>query len=94
MKILVASPRSLAGRAGVGTDKQGLMNSRLGASLILIVALTAGCSSLIYGWHVRTNSSPPFPSLNQVVLGQEPVAIFGALAQPGLLRSEIGSRIY
>lgn len=66
------------------------MNGRLGASLILMVVLTAGCSSSIYGWNVRTYSSPPSPSFNQVVLGQEPVAIFGALAQPGLLGSEIG----
>lgn len=69
---------------------RGLMNRGLGASLILMMALTAGCSSSIYGWNVRTYSSPPFPSFNEVVLGHEPVAIFGALAQPGLLGSEIG----
>lgn len=52
--------------------------------------LIAGCSSSLYGWHVRTNSSPPSPSFNQTVLTQEPVAIFGTLAQPGLLGTEIG----
>jgi hypothetical protein len=61
------------------------------ATLSLVLALMlAGCSSSLYGWHVRTNSSPPSPSFNQAVLTQEPVAIFGALAQPGLLGTEIG----
>ena len=59
-------------------------------ALILIVVLTAGCSSSIYGWHVRTNSSPPSPTFNRAVLLQEPVAIFGALAPPRLLGSETG----
>lgn len=62
------------------------------APFILIVVLTAGCSSSspIYGWHVRTNSSPPSPTFNRAVLTQEPVAIFGALAPPRLLGSETG----
>ena len=59
----------------------------LGLPLILLLA---GCSSSLYGWHVRTNSSPPFPSFNQATLTQEPVAIFGTLAQPGLLGTEVG----
>ena len=62
----------------------------LQAALILIVVLTAGCSSSIYGWHVRTNSSPTSPTFNQTVLKQEPVAIFGALAPPRLVGSETG----
>jgi hypothetical protein len=66
------------------------MNSRLGAGLFLILTLTAGCSSSIYGWHVRTDSSPPTPVFTQAVIRHEPVAIFGALAQPGLMGTEIG----
>jgi hypothetical protein len=62
----------------------------LQAAFILIVMLTAGCSSSIAGWHVRTNSSPPSPTFNRAVLTQEPVAIFGALAPPRLLGSETG----
>ncbi len=58
--------------------------------LILIVVLTAGCSSSIYGWHVRTNSSPPSPTFDRAVLTQEPVTIFGALAPPALLGGETG----
>jgi hypothetical protein len=62
----------------------------LQTALISIVVLTTGCSSSIYGWHVRTNSSPPSPTFNQKVLKQEPVAIFGALAPPRLVGSETG----
>ena len=62
----------------------------LHAALILFVVLTAGCSSSIYGWQVRTNSSPPSPKFNRAVLAQEPVTIFGALAPPRLLGSETG----
>ena len=66
------------------------MCRRLHAGLLLTLLLTAGCSSSIYGWQVRTNSSPLSPSFNQIMLSQEPVAIFSALAQPGLLGSETG----
>lgn len=62
----------------------------LRAALVLTVVLTAGCSSSIYGWHVRTNSSPPSTTFNRAVLMEEPVAIFGALAAPGLLGGETG----
>ena len=62
----------------------------LSAALTLIVVLSAGCSSSLYGWNVRTNSSPPSPQFNRVLLTQEPVAIFGALAPPRLLASETG----
>lgn len=62
----------------------------LRTALSMIVVLTAGCSSTIYGWHVRTNSSPPSPAFNRAVLSHEPVAIFGPLAPPSLLGSETG----
>lgn len=62
----------------------------LRTALVLIVVFTAGCSSSLYGWRVRTNSSPPSPNFNRAVLTQEPVAIFGALAPPRLLTSETG----
>lgn len=66
------------------------VHNRLRAGLILTMVLTAGCSSSIYGWQVRTNSSELSPPFNQTILTQEPVAIFSALAQPGLLGSETG----
>lgn len=58
--------------------------------LILFVMLPVGCAGSLYGWHVRTNSSPLSPKFNQAVLTQEPVAIFGALAPARLLGSETG----
>ncbi|SLM46788.1 conserved protein of unknown function [Nitrospira japonica] len=69
-------------------DPAGLALLRI--ALILIVMLTAGCSSSGYGWHVRTNSSPPSPTFNRAVFTQGSVAIFGALAPPRLLGSETG----
>lgn len=66
------------------------VHNRLCAGLILTMVLTAGCSSSIYGWQVRTNSSALSPSFNQTMLTQEPVSIFAALGQPGLLGSETG----
>ncbi len=67
------------------------MDHRLCTGALLVgVFLAAGCSSSLYGWHVRTHSSTPVPSFNLMVLSQEPVAIFGALAQPALGGNEIG----
>jgi hypothetical protein len=60
------------------------------AVVILLALGLPGCSSSLYGWHVRTNSSPLSPSFNPALLGQQSTAIFGALAQPGLLGTEIG----
>jgi len=56
-------------------------------SPVLVLAFVTGCSSSIYGWQVRTASTPLAPSFT---LGNEPVAIFGALTMPGLRGSEIG----
>jgi len=82
---------SLGDRLEIARSKGTLRALALpGTALILIVVLTAGCSSSIYGWHVRTNSSPPSPTFNRAVLLQESVAIFGALAPPRLLGSETG----
>ena len=59
-------------------------------SLVLIIALATGCSSSIYGWQVRTSSSPFAPSFDPGALGQEPVAVFGALTMPGFRGNEMG----
>lgn len=56
-------------------------------SPMLMLAFVTGCSSSIYGWQVRTASSPLAPSFT---FGNEPVAIFGALAMPGLRGTESG----
>ena len=62
----------------------------LSTALILIALHTTGCSSSGYGWHVRTNSSPPSPTFNRAAFAKESVTIFGALAPPRLLGSETG----
>ena len=59
-------------------------------SLVLMLALVTACSSSIYGWQVRTRSSPFAPSFDPGALGREPVAVFGALTMPGLRGNEVG----
>lgn len=56
---------------------------------VFFVSMT-GCSSSIYGWQVRTNSTPFSPSFDPGSLGQEPVAVLGALTMPGLRGNEVG----
>jgi len=62
----------------------------LKTTLVLLVALTSACSSSIYGWQVRTSSTGFSPSFDPGVLGQEPVAVLGALTMPGLRGNEVG----
>src|SRR5262245_32311651 len=59
-------------------------------AMLLTALALSGCSSSIYGWQCRTLSSPDSPQVSSLLLGQEPVAIFGALAQPALQGNEIG----
>lgn len=63
-------------------------NALLG--LVFILAFMTGCSSSIYGWQVRTSSSEFAPSFDPGRLGQEPVAVFGALTLPALRGNEVG----
>jgi hypothetical protein len=58
--------------------------------LVVVVASTTGCTSSIYGWQVRTNSTTFAPSFDPGSLGQEPVAVLGALTMPGLRGNEVG----
>ncbi|BCA53105.1 hypothetical protein W02_02450 [Nitrospira sp. KM1] len=69
------------------------MRTAVGMVLAVAILASAGCSSSIYGWQVRTHSMEPLPSFSQSVLAQEPVALFGGLAQPGLLGGEIGLEV-
>lgn len=62
----------------------------LKVTLLLLVLLSMGCSSSIYGWQVRTSSTAFSPSFDPGVLGQEPVAVLGALTMPGLRGNEVG----
>jgi hypothetical protein len=65
-------------------------NLLLCQTLLWILASLAGCSSSIYGWQVRTSSTAFAPSFDPASLGQEPVAVLGALTMPGLRGNEVG----
>lgn len=59
----------------------------------MLVALT-GCSSSIYGWQVRTNSTELPPSFSTVQFQQDGVALFSAITAPGLRGNEVGLAHY
>jgi hypothetical protein len=59
-------------------------------SLMFVLAFMSGCSSSIYGWQVRTTSTPFAPSFDPGTFAREPVAILGALTMPGLRGNEVG----
>ncbi|HEX6531567.1 MAG TPA: hypothetical protein VF019_03010 [Nitrospira sp.] len=58
--------------------------------LLIVLTLMTGCSSSIYGWQVRTNSSRVSQSFDPAMLGLEPIAVLGALTMPGLRGNEVG----
>ena len=58
--------------------------------VLFVFASATGCSSSIYGWQVRTNSTPFSPSFDPDSIGREPVAVLGALTMPGLRGNEVG----
>jgi len=60
------------------------------AGLVLVGATLAACSPSLYGWTVRTSSTPTFGSFSPWTLEREPVAIFEAHAPGGLRGNELG----
>ena len=60
------------------------------AGLVLLVASLAACSPAVYGWTVRTSSTPTAGSFSPWELVREPVAIFEAHAPGGLRGNELG----
>ncbi|HKT33521.1 MAG TPA: DUF4136 domain-containing protein [Nitrospira sp.] len=61
----------------------------LWSCVLFMLAFITGCSSSIYGWQVRTSSTVVSPSFGPGMLGQEPVAVLGALTMPGLRGNEV-----
>ena len=55
------------------------------ASLVLLFLCMAGCGKSLYGWQVRTNSTPVAPSFDRAPIGQMRVAILPTLST-GLLQ--------
>lgn len=66
------------------------------AGWIGILFVLTGCSSSIYGWQARTNSTPTDPPFTPMMLTQEPSAIFVAVAPAPLKGNEvpIGGHLY
>ena len=70
------------------------LRSLRSAGLVLLLAAATACSTSIYGWTVRTNSTLPSGSFHPTVLEHEPVAIFEAQAPGGLRGNELGLAYY
>jgi hypothetical protein len=62
--------------------------------MLLLFIFVTGCASSIYGWQVRTNSTPLPPTFNPAALQQFPVALFSAVAPPGLRGNEVALAYY
>jgi hypothetical protein len=64
------------------------------ASVILLLASLTGCSSSIYAWTVRTNSTAPPASFDPTILERAPVAVLEAQTLAGLRGTELGLAHY
>jgi hypothetical protein len=60
------------------------------ASLVLLFMCMAGCSKSLYGWQVRTNSTPVSPSFDQTPIDGKRMAIFPTLATGPLQGTAVG----
>ncbi|MGH7216682.1 MAG: hypothetical protein ACREIG_05555 [Nitrospiraceae bacterium] len=69
--------------------RQELSKSMAGVALILLFIFTTGCASSLYGWQVRTSSTPMPPSFQPAVLEHHTVALFGAITPPALHGNEV-----
>lgn len=76
-------------RSRARASRAGRSKLRLAALALLVAALVA-CSPSLYGWTVRTSSTPTFGSFSPWTLEREPVAIFEAHAPGGLRGNELG----
>jgi hypothetical protein len=62
----------------------------MGTGLVLLLMCAAGCTSSLYNWQVRTNSTPVSPSFDKRPVDEKPVAILPALSMPALRGTEVG----
>lgn len=65
-----------------------------GASLVLLFLCMTGCGSSLYGWQVRTNSTPVAPSFDQTPIDEMRVAIFPTLSTGPLQGTAVGMSQY
>ena len=57
--------------------------------LLGLCLLVTGCASSLYGWQVRTTSTPIPPSFNLAALEQHSIALFGAVTSAPLQGNEV-----
>lgn len=63
--------------------------STTGVALILLSIVVTGCASSLYGWQVRTSSTPMPPSFQPDAFEQHSVALFGGITPPVLRGNEV-----
>ena len=70
--------------------RQKCMTSAASVWLVLLTILATACASSLYGWQVRTSSTPMPPSFQPAMFEQHSVALFGAITSPALRGNEGG----
>lgn len=60
-----------------------------GARGLVLIVFVAGCTSSIYGWQVRTESTNMASSFSLASLQQEPIVLFSAVTPTGLHGNEV-----
>ena len=70
--------------------RQKRVTSAASVWLLLLTIFGTGCASSLYGWQVRTSSTPMPPSFQPAMFEQHPVALFGAITSPALRGNEGG----
>lgn len=68
--------------------------SALWASMLSACFILSGCASSIYGWQVRTSSTPFSAPSEPAVFQQEPVALLPAVTVPALRGNEVALAYY
>lgn len=69
--------------------RQECLRPTAGGALLLLSIFLTGCASSLYGWQVRTSSTPMPPSFQPAVFEQHPVALFGAITPPAFRGNEV-----
>jgi hypothetical protein len=68
--------------------RQECSTSMVGVVVLVLSIFLTGCASSLYGWQVRTTSTPMPPSFEPAVFEQHSVALFGAITSPALRGNE------
>jgi hypothetical protein len=74
--------------------KQEMTRYSAGSALLLMAIFVTGCASSLYGWQVRTNSTPVADSFNPTLLEQQSIALYGAVTLPALRGDEVALSHY